>query len=67
MLFLTRSLLFQGIAILLSCIVYQHHISVLGVLGIIVVFAAVFLRVYCKQRLRTLRMRVESYTTRSTV
>lgn len=61
---------FQGIAILLSCLVYQHHIRAIGIIGIIVVFAAVFLRVYCKQRLqrlRTLRMRLESLSSRSAV
>jgi len=36
----------QGLAILLSCIVYSHQVHVVGLLGIVVVFAAIFVRVY---------------------
>lgn len=42
----------QAVSILLSCLVYQHSISVSGGLGVIMVFFAIFLRVYCKQRIR---------------
>lgn len=45
----------QAIAILLSCLIYGHQISFLGVFGIAFVFFAVFLRVYCNQRLKALR------------
>ncbi|KAF7997334.1 hypothetical protein HCN44_005611 [Aphidius gifuensis] len=47
----------QGLAILLSCIIYQHHITVFGVIGINLVFGAIFLRIYCSNRLRAIRRR----------
>lgn len=37
----------QALAILLSCIFYNHAISLLGVLGVLVVFGAMFLKIYC--------------------
>jgi len=36
----------QGLAILLSCIVYHHTVTLVGILGIIVLFAAIFARIY---------------------
>jgi solute carrier family 35 (adenosine 3'-phospho 5'-phosphosulfate transporter), member B2 len=48
---------FQAIAILLSCLIYKHNVSFLGVVGIIFVFLAIFLRVYCNHRLKTIRRR----------
>ncbi|KAM3956462.1 adenosine 3'-phospho 5'-phosphosulfate transporter 1 [Aphomia sociella] len=45
----------QAVSILLSCLVYGHVISVSGILGVMLVFAAVFLAVYCRQRLRRRR------------
>lgn len=52
---------FQAAAILLSCLIYHHSISVLGVLGVMVVFFAIFMRVYCNQRMKTMRKRAESH------
>lgn len=49
----------QAIAILLSCIVYGHKISVIGIFGIIVVFLAIFLRVYCSHRVKILKRRIQ--------
>lgn len=49
----------QGLAILLSCIVYKHHINILGIGGVIIVFISIFLRVYCNQRIRSLRKRAQ--------
>jgi adenosine 3'-phospho 5'-phosphosulfate transporter B2 len=49
----------QAIAILLSCLIYNHQISVLGIFGIIIVFFAVFLRVYCSHRVKVLRRKHE--------
>lgn len=46
----------QAIAILLSCIVYKHYISGIGVIGVIIVFLALFLRVYYSHR-RKIRVR----------
>lgn len=53
-------LMFQAIAILLSCIVYKHYISAVGIFGIIIVFLALFLRVYCNQRMKMLRHKTEA-------
>ncbi|KAL7298265.1 hypothetical protein TKK_0008617 [Trichogramma kaykai] len=47
----------QGFAILLSCITYHHYITPLGIIGIIIVFLAVFLRIYCNNRLRAIKKR----------
>ncbi|KAG5679666.1 hypothetical protein PVAND_009221 [Polypedilum vanderplanki] len=49
----------QAIAILLSCLIYHHEISSLGIFGVIIVFLAVFLRVYCSHRMKILRRRHE--------
>ena len=45
----------QGFAILLSCIIYGHPVTVLGFFGILIVFAALFLRIYAGQRMRALK------------
>ncbi|KAH8236835.1 hypothetical protein KR026_012264, partial [Drosophila bipectinata] len=50
----------QAVAIMLSCFIYQHSISVLGFFGVLIVFVAIFLRVYCNQRMRALRKRAEA-------
>ncbi|XP_017883090.1 adenosine 3'-phospho 5'-phosphosulfate transporter 1 [Ceratina calcarata] len=47
----------QGLAILLSCLIYHHHITVFGIIGVIVVFGSVFLQIYCNNRLRAIRRR----------
>ncbi|CAD7092759.1 unnamed protein product [Hermetia illucens] len=57
----------QAMAILLSCLIYHHTISVLGIAGIIVVFLAIFLRVYCDQRHKALRRRAEANRTKLAV
>uniref|UniRef100_A0A1B6CK33 Adenosine 3'-phospho 5'-phosphosulfate transporter 1 n=2 Tax=Clastoptera arizonana TaxID=38151 RepID=A0A1B6CK33_9HEMI len=50
----------QGLAILLSCLIYQHPITIFGVFGIIIVFLAVFLRIYCNQRIRAQKRRLQN-------
>ncbi|XP_026736107.1 adenosine 3'-phospho 5'-phosphosulfate transporter 1 isoform X1 [Trichoplusia ni] len=45
----------QAVSILLSCAVYGHAVSAGGALGVLLVFAAVSLRIYCRQRLRRRR------------
>ncbi|CAK9822869.1 Adenosine 3'-phospho 5'-phosphosulfate transporter 1 [Anthophora retusa] len=47
----------QGLAILLSCLIYHHSVTVIGIIGILVVFGSVFLRTYCNNRLRAIRRR----------
>jgi solute carrier family 35 (adenosine 3'-phospho 5'-phosphosulfate transporter), member B2 len=47
----------QGLAILLSCLVYSHSVSMIGIGGIFIVFAAVFARIYLSQAKRKPRVR----------
>lgn len=47
----------QGLAILLSCIIYHHAISATGVVGVVLVFVALFLRLYSDHRMRQLKRR----------
>lgn len=49
----------QGVAILLSCLIYHHEISPLGVFGIVIVFLAIFVRVYSSHRIKNLRRKHE--------
>ncbi|XP_038616867.1 adenosine 3'-phospho 5'-phosphosulfate transporter 1 isoform X2 [Tachyglossus aculeatus] len=42
----------QALAILLSCLLYGHAVTVLGGLGVAMVFAALLLRVYARGRLK---------------
>lgn len=49
----------QAVAILLSCLIYHHQISLLGVFGIFIVFLAIFVRVYSSHRIKNLRKKHE--------
>lgn len=40
----------QGVAILLSCVIYHHSVNVIGVLGILLVFSAVIARIHFNQK-----------------
>ena len=40
----------QAMAIILSCFIYSHAISATGVIGVFVVFGAMFLKIYCSHR-----------------
>lgn len=40
----------QAFAILLSCVIYGHPVTVIGMVGIVVVFIALFLRIYANQK-----------------
>ena len=42
----------QGLAILLSCMVYAHPITLVGAGGVLLVFAAIFIRIYVNQQQR---------------
>ncbi|XP_069117655.1 adenosine 3'-phospho 5'-phosphosulfate transporter 1-like isoform X2 [Argopecten irradians] len=46
----------QGIAILLSCIIYGHPVTIIGFFGIMVVFFALFLKIYAGHRKRQLQL-----------
>ncbi|XP_028295474.1 adenosine 3'-phospho 5'-phosphosulfate transporter 1 [Gouania willdenowi] len=43
----------QAIAILLSCFLYGHTVTVVGGFGVAVVFLALFLRVYARNRMKS--------------
>ena len=45
----------QGLAILLSCIIFGHPVTFIGIFGIMVVFMALFLRIYANQRRKALQ------------
>ncbi|KAK8380437.1 hypothetical protein O3P69_016785 [Scylla paramamosain] len=47
----------QGLAILLSCFIYSHPVTLMGILGILLVFTAIFLRIYCSHRLKQVQQR----------
>lgn len=49
----------QAVAILLSCLIYKHNISPLGIFGVVIVFLAIFVRVYSSHRLKSLRLKHE--------
>uniref|UniRef100_A0AAY4CAS7 Adenosine 3'-phospho 5'-phosphosulfate transporter 1 n=1 Tax=Denticeps clupeoides TaxID=299321 RepID=A0AAY4CAS7_9TELE len=50
----------QAMAILLSCFLYGHAVSVVGGLGVAVVFLALFLRVYARSRIKKASKRAAS-------
>ncbi|XP_061609197.1 adenosine 3'-phospho 5'-phosphosulfate transporter 1 [Phyllopteryx taeniolatus] len=49
----------QAIAILLSCFLYGHAVTVVGNFGVAVVFFALFLRVYARSRMKSGRRQAQ--------
>ncbi|KAK6999982.1 adenosine 3p-phospho 5p-phosphosulfate transporter 1 [Biomphalaria glabrata] len=45
----------QGFAIMLSCLIYGHPVTFIGMLGIIILFIALFLKIYISQRQRAMK------------
>ncbi|PWA27773.1 hypothetical protein CCH79_00000488, partial [Gambusia affinis] len=45
----------QAFAILLSCFLYGHSVTIVGGFGVVVVFIALFLRVYARSRMKSSR------------
>lgn len=45
----------QGLSVLLSCLIYKHHIGFVAILGLFLVFSSILLRVYCSYRLKMKR------------
>jgi len=43
----------QVMAVVISCIKFHHPLAPVAILGILVIFAALFLRIYCGYRMRT--------------
>jgi len=50
----------QVLAVVLSCIVFSHAISVTSLFGIIIVFSALFLKIYCSYKLKQKKMRLKA-------
>lgn len=46
----------QGLSVLLSCLIYKHHIGFVAILGLFLVFSSILLRVYCSYRLKLKRL-----------
>nr|CAG4649299.1 EOG090X05CU [Scapholeberis mucronata]SVE93589.1 EOG090X05CU [Scapholeberis mucronata] len=46
----------QGLSILLSCLLYDHHLSEVGILGVVIVFLAIFLRIFYAQQHKRSKM-----------
>ncbi|XP_065292733.1 adenosine 3'-phospho 5'-phosphosulfate transporter 1 [Dermacentor albipictus] len=40
----------QAVAVLLSCLIYGHRLGALGIVGVLIVFGAVFAKIYLRQR-----------------
>lgn len=57
--FATISTIRQSFSVFLSCLIYQHHIDSVGIIGVTLVFSSIFLRIYCAYRIKTLRKRVQ--------
>lgn len=45
----------QGLSVLLSCLIYKHHIGFVAILGLFLVFSSILLRVYCGYKLKLKR------------
>ncbi|KAK3600909.1 hypothetical protein CHS0354_013286 [Potamilus streckersoni] len=45
----------QAFAILLSCVIYGHPVTIIGFLGVFIVFIALFLKIYASQRKKSLK------------
>ncbi|KAK4871672.1 hypothetical protein RN001_015796 [Aquatica leii] len=50
----------QGFSVLLSCIIYNHQVHTWGILGVLLVFFSIFLRIYCGYRLKVKRKRAQN-------
>jgi len=48
----------QALAVLLSCIIYQHSLSAIAGLGVFIIFTALFLKIYCGYRMKQLKKRL---------
>jgi len=57
----------QGLAILLSCIVYHHSVTIVGIAGIIVLFTAIFARIYFNQMQKHKKQPVATASGQNTV
>jgi len=42
----------QVVAVILSCIMFQHSMAPVAIVGIFIIFAALFLNIYCKYKMK---------------
>lgn len=49
----------QAVAIIISCVLYDHKISPLGIVGVTIVFVASFLKMYSSHRIKDMRRKHE--------
>jgi len=56
----------MALAILLSCFIYGHSIGMLGIVGVIVVFIALFGKIYLGQRFKAAKARQAAATPSTT-
>jgi adenosine 3'-phospho 5'-phosphosulfate transporter B2 len=57
----------QGFAILLSCIIYGHAVKLRGIVGVIICFTAIFVRIFHAHMLRTTRKPFSTIVTKLSV
>lgn len=53
--FVIISTIRQGFSILLSCLIYNHQLNALGIIGVIIVFFSILLRIYCSYRIKSIK------------
>lgn len=54
LIFVIISTIRQAFSVLLSCIIYHHRVNALGVVGLLLVFFSILLRIYCDYRKKAL-------------
>lgn len=57
----------QGLSVFLSCLIYHHEMNAVGVIGVILVFLSVLLRIYCGYRIKSLKQLHQSSMLRDQV
>jgi len=50
----------QVFAVVLSCIVFQHALAPIAIIGIFIIFSALFLKIYCGYRLKMMKKNLSS-------
>jgi len=45
----------QALAVVLSCVIYSHPLSSAGIIGVLIIFSALFLRIYCGYRIKQMK------------
>jgi len=50
----------QVVAVILSCIMFQHSMAPVAILGIFIIFSALFLNIYCRYKMKMKKKSVSS-------